>query len=382
MEGIETEEKSMKRERPSGRDREEERDRLSDLPDCVLLHILKFMDTKYAVQTCVLSQRWKNLWKCLTNLKFDRNHFRKTAIFTKFVSSVLCSRNDSISLHSLDFLCRGFVDPIFLNWIMRYAVLHKIQQLTMHIYIHSYIRGPEFEFIPFIFSCTSLTSLKVFIRHKSGMIKLPKSLQLPALKSLHLKHVIFTASNHDCAEPFSTCKMLNTLVIEGCSLDDGVKVLCISNYNLSSLTICNNYRLSSFENDIITLSIPNLNSLTIMRAPIYQLSFACNLPFLEEVNIDTSYFTHPHNTDIVFISWLQVLANVKIMTLSCFTLKEILHELLNHSSKTIQPPCFIKLELLKVTKHSFAIISDDEVIWIVYYLLQNSPLPRIDVINC
>ncbi|AES82311.1 F-box/RNI superfamily protein [Medicago truncatula] len=37
-----------------------EEDRLSDLPDCVLLHIMSFLKTKCAVQTCILSKRWKN----------------------------------------------------------------------------------------------------------------------------------------------------------------------------------------------------------------------------------------------------------------------------------------------------------------------------------
>jgi hypothetical protein len=32
-------------------------DRLSDLPDGVLLHILSFLNTKHVVRTCVLSSR-------------------------------------------------------------------------------------------------------------------------------------------------------------------------------------------------------------------------------------------------------------------------------------------------------------------------------------
>ncbi|KHN31750.1 Putative FBD-associated F-box protein [Glycine soja] len=47
---------------------EEERDRLSELPDFVLLHIMNFIDTKDALRTCILSKRWKDLWKHLTTL--------------------------------------------------------------------------------------------------------------------------------------------------------------------------------------------------------------------------------------------------------------------------------------------------------------------------
>ncbi|AES90420.1 F-box protein [Medicago truncatula] len=38
-------------------------DRLSDLLEGVLLHILSLFDTKQAVQSCILSTRWRHLWK-------------------------------------------------------------------------------------------------------------------------------------------------------------------------------------------------------------------------------------------------------------------------------------------------------------------------------
>ncbi|KAL2998744.1 hypothetical protein AAZX31_09G118900 [Glycine max] len=46
--------------------KEQLRDRISELPDTVLLHILNFMDTKDAVKTSVLFNRWKNFCKALS----------------------------------------------------------------------------------------------------------------------------------------------------------------------------------------------------------------------------------------------------------------------------------------------------------------------------
>jgi len=51
-------------------DGRKEEDRLSDLLDVVLLHIMEFLLTREAVQSCVLSKRWKNLWKSVNTLSF------------------------------------------------------------------------------------------------------------------------------------------------------------------------------------------------------------------------------------------------------------------------------------------------------------------------
>lgn len=56
------------------------RDRISEIPDGVLLHIMNFVDTKDAIRTTfLLSKRWKNLCKLLTNPTFSPNpkHRRK-----------------------------------------------------------------------------------------------------------------------------------------------------------------------------------------------------------------------------------------------------------------------------------------------------------------
>ena len=46
------------------------RDRLSELPNFVLLHMMKFMDARYVVRTCILSKWWKYNWKHLSTLYF------------------------------------------------------------------------------------------------------------------------------------------------------------------------------------------------------------------------------------------------------------------------------------------------------------------------
>ncbi|XP_052109676.1 putative F-box/LRR-repeat protein At5g41840 [Arachis duranensis] len=48
-------------------------DRISDLPDCILLHILSFLPTKTAFSTTVLSRRWTRLCHDLQHFEFKFN---------------------------------------------------------------------------------------------------------------------------------------------------------------------------------------------------------------------------------------------------------------------------------------------------------------------
>nr|ACS49635.1 F-box family-1 [Oryza coarctata] len=44
-------------------------DRIGDLPDGVLHHILGFLPAQEAVRTCVLARRWRHLWNFVTGLR-------------------------------------------------------------------------------------------------------------------------------------------------------------------------------------------------------------------------------------------------------------------------------------------------------------------------
>ncbi|KAL5138479.1 F-box/LRR-repeat protein [Glycine soja] len=358
---------------------EEERDRLSELPDFVLLHIMNFIDTKDALRTCILSKRWKDLWKHLTTLSFDQSTSlfdeRRVVNFNKFVSQVLSCRDGSILLINIRLVIFESIGSQLLNRIMKYAVLHNVQRLTMNI---PFIYGKISTYLdPIIFSCQSLTYLELHNISCWPPLELPKSLQLPALKTLRLTRVLFTATNNVCAEPFTTCNLLNTLVLNDFFLHNDAKILFISNSNLSSLKLENLKIRDTFQHKVV-LSTPNLSSLTVCifgasSLSIQPLSSTCNLSCLEEGTIDIATdISHP-----VLIGWLQVFTNVKILTLSYETLKLILKDLSNLATMGSQPPCFVKLESLKVVTYLFRVISDEEVNKAVEYLLQNSPLIRV-----
>ncbi|KAI3698445.1 hypothetical protein L2E82_41995 [Cichorium intybus] len=73
--------------------RVEEGDRLSSLPDELILKILSYLDMKLAVQTCLLSSRWEFLWTSMSHLNFNCIYFRHLHKFSQFVTHVLSHRN-------------------------------------------------------------------------------------------------------------------------------------------------------------------------------------------------------------------------------------------------------------------------------------------------
>lgn len=293
-------------------------DRISELPDNVLLHILSKMDTKFAVRTSVLSKRWKNLFKCLTNLSFSVGYPHS---FDKFVPWVLSRRDESFSLHNLVLDSHMYtfeVKPV--EKIIKYAVVHNVEHLKVDIVTRTGIISNS-ELLHQIFCCQSLKSLELNVRVENyTILVIPlMSFNMPALKSLHISYVKFTACGNDYANPFPKCHMLNTLVLRHCSLHDHNQVLRVSNSTLSSLTI--------FEGEAhrIELATPNVSFVTFKGSVSHQLFSTCNLSSLGEVNIFIYGDEKSWNgKSSVIIGWLQVFVSVKVLTLSLRAFRTIL----------------------------------------------------------
>jgi hypothetical protein len=105
----------------SKRGRRDDEDRLSDLPDCVLLHIVSFLCVKFAVQTRVLSPRWKFLWKFIPTLILHSSKFSTKKRFATFVTNILTLRNSSTALHAVDLDRPSNIEPRILKKILNYV---------------------------------------------------------------------------------------------------------------------------------------------------------------------------------------------------------------------------------------------------------------------
>ncbi|MED6132579.1 hypothetical protein PIB30_020225 [Stylosanthes scabra] len=335
-----------KTETQSQSENDNEEDRLSALPDCVLLHVLSFVNAKHAVQTCVLSRRWKNLWKLLSTLVLHSSHFWTFKDFTKFVSALLTRRDASSAVFNLDFERLGSVEPHVLKRIVNYAISHNA-----------------------IFSCKTLTSLKLSVSprdHIYGSTLFPTSLNLTALTSLHLQHFTFCASGGsagDRTEPFSGCERLSDLVIDHCTVKDA-KALCISNRTLVNLTVRSNQSKDFYK---IELSTSKLRSFRFSGIP-YQQICGSDVPSIEDVDIDAEIRSNSLESSLILFSWLLELANVKSLTVSASTLQVLF---------LIPNLLEVKLPCLEVMKPSSPLPDR-----IVNFLLQNSPSAEVAIVNC
>ncbi|XP_024634421.1 F-box/LRR-repeat protein At3g26922 [Medicago truncatula] len=262
----------MKRERHN-HNQEKNEDRLSVLPECILLHILSFLDPKEAVQTCILSKSWKNLWKYLPILKLTFRHFKKNPKgFTKFVSQILSLRNDSTALHTLDFHCRGRLELHILERILKYAFSHNVQRLGVDLSCNI----PQFPLS--FFSCHTLTSLDLRIHFFTLTNLFPDSLDLPALTNLSLQGFLFCVGDDGRANPFSTLNKLNSLIINRCASNSADNPLLLLDLlvelaNVESLTISSfTLEVLSLVHDLSKVEFNFLHNLKSLKVNTYQQS--------------------------------------------------------------------------------------------------------------
>jgi len=308
------------------RDNEENQDRLSDLPDCVILHILSFLNSKHAVQTCVLSTRWKYLWKRIPTLLLHSSKFSTKKRFSVFVSKILALHDSSTALHSLDLERHGKIETYLLKMILKYICSHNthIQQLGIHV------TADSCPILSCVSKCRALTSLKLLVDHRGSGNQtetlFPKSLNLPLLTNLDLSYFAFCGGENGSAEPFSAFPKLNSLVISGCKVKDA-QILSISSETLVNFKMhyCSS-RIAKIE-----LSAPSLCTFTFAGTLVQKIC-GSSLFSVKKVNINPLVSLPPEDYALaledyalVLLSWLRDLANVESLTVTSTTLQVPCH---------------------------------------------------------
>ncbi|XP_033130625.1 F-box protein At3g59000-like isoform X2 [Brassica rapa] len=172
-------------------------DRVSNLPDEVLSHILSLLTTKEAALTSILSKRWRNLLAFVPSLTIDDSVFlhpeegkqdrvEVKQSFMDFVDRVLALQGNS-PLNKFSLKCVTVVDTDRVDgWVSNALARGGVSDLDLQIIIPSDI-GEFYKLSPKCFECNTLVSLKI---HRGIDISLVAGrILLPLLKTLVLDSV-------------------------------------------------------------------------------------------------------------------------------------------------------------------------------------------------
>lgn len=309
-------EKMNKRRKCENQSNEESEDRLSDLPDGIILHILSFLNTKHVVRTCVLSKRWRHLWKRIPTLMLYASRFSTVKQFAMFVSNILTLRDTSTALHALDLDRHGNIEPQLLKKILNYVSSHNTHLQDLGISVN----GDCGLIMSCVSSCRALTSLMLSIYPKDGIcsnsgILFPKSLNLPTLTNLYLTNFNFCGGENGCAEPFLAFPKLTSLVIRSCRVRDA-QILRISSETLV------NFKMRNYSEDFakIELCAPSLCTFTFTGTPVQKIC-GSGLSSVKQVKIKAEMFSRWDEPPLILFDWLLNLANVKSLMVSSTTLR-------------------------------------------------------------
>ncbi|KAM0059689.1 putative leucine-rich repeat domain superfamily, F-box-like domain superfamily [Helianthus debilis subsp. tardiflorus] len=342
----------------------EDDDRLSSLQDELIHKILSFIGIKHAIQTSVLSSRWRFIWTSMPYLNFSKDDFYELPNFSEFVTRVLSGRNNQTEVSSVKLSnFRGKDSDVIAEQIMKYAFSHNIQQLDV-----ACLPQNNVEFPPFLFSSRSLKHLSLTKENFSAyerrycssyVFKATSTWELPVLTTLYLDGVTLCCDDNTdkCIDFFSKCANLKNLTLKSC-YTEGFKGLSICLPLLSNLTVEDVYGSVNVYN-IVAPELKNLNMsgvftqdhpylisapalVSLLYKGFYDLSLSTDdFPSLEKADICVSYPRDAHQA----LRLLQQLHNVKSLTLNL----EIV-ELLNKSVDLMsyQPSPFVNLKSLKI----------------------------------
>ncbi|KAM0004080.1 putative F-box domain, leucine-rich repeat domain superfamily, F-box-like domain superfamily [Helianthus debilis subsp. tardiflorus] len=357
-------------------------DRLSVLPDDLILKILSFVGLKDAIQTSVLSSRWRFIWTSVPRLSFSSDDFSTMDNFSDSVTHVLSRRNNQLPLSSFSLCFRGKDDGGVAQTIMNRVFSLNVQQLNVTCLFGDFTSCvfDNYTGFPLSLACYQ-THKHILVSIGSGYVYIIPTPTRPfsSLTTLNL----YTVTLYDGF--LSMCPNLKNLNLNRCNmLGSGVfKLFRICHPGLSNLT----FTTRNFTGLVVHVVTPQLKYLTIseplskiqisapelvslrFKAPCPRMFVTSDFPALEEAHLAIYIINSLAAPRIITL--LQKFHNVKVLSLSMDII-----ELLNSSVELIshQPSPFANLKSLKILPYwgskSKKVIMSMEV---KNYLLNRSP---------
>ncbi|PHT56133.1 hypothetical protein CQW23_04619 [Capsicum baccatum] len=239
-------------------------DRLSALPDHLLLHILSSFEMKDVIRTGVLSKRWRLLWTSAHNLSFTHSPESNRDV-TEFIKSVddtlILSKPSKLNKFSVEFF---YIDDQFVDHVnrwMTFVTIKSVEVLDLNL-MGGFDEG--YSLPQLMYSNVCLRKLKL-----SNCNLVPKEgINWPALRVLSMWYAKLSLEVVDA-------------ICSGCTEDedsddgdDEYKELTIWARNVTSLEIN-----GCFHKKILVLQ----NVQALVDAKLYYLEFRTNQKMLSDL---------------------------------------------------------------------------------------------------
>ncbi|XP_016496978.2 putative F-box protein At1g49610 [Nicotiana tabacum] len=251
-------------------------DRLSELPELILVHILSFVNMRDVVRTAILSKRWRHLWSTVPNLDFSYDDFYPYQNYVDFVNRTLLSRGTSkIRRLKIGLFLNASYRKDYDGWIL-YAAKNNVEELFLEFNQDCcYWFPPQCVYRNSSFKTLSLWSCK-FIHD----VQITWNL----LTKLTLRFSVL--GNQDVHKIMVGAPKLEFLELDSCwGYDD----LNIDSPSLRTLIVCEWESVEFEHGPIMTISAPNVQTLRLSGF-LYR---KCILMNVQSV-VNATLSIHPH----------------------------------------------------------------------------------------
>ncbi|CAA0808500.1 Putative FBD-associated F-box protein [Striga hermonthica] len=292
-------------------------DRLSNLPDGIICHILSFLPTKLSVATSVLGKRWRFLWTHVPCLDFSGNKLtgetEHSDIINRFILLHEAKRMNTFRLRSVN--CNEYQLE---TWISA-AIKRSIRNLYLDLNLfRNRLMLPR----P-VSTCKTIVDMRIF-----GGKCISSSVHLPSLRKLVLHFVEF---EDDEALPhlLSGCPFLKELTMTYSFIDNEKKLGCvnISSPSLETLTVDLLHDHEDFPVYGIVLNAKALRYLHMGNFPLGRITNSTTMTSLAEAFIyfrDDFYVYMNRDSHSNVVKFLDCLCNVKCLKISSYGGEEVL----------------------------------------------------------
>ncbi|CAN7038753.1 unnamed protein product [Brassica rapa subsp. trilocularis] len=262
-------------------------DRLTQLPDDLLIKILSFVPTKGVVATSILSKRWLPLWTLVPSLVFEdfseeeddeinEIHVRS---LSQFVSGTLLLHKATV-LERFHLYSASECSAWEIGLWVRIAVDRFVRDLKISFcYDHFLVNLPSR-----LFRCETLETLQL---RRVILSEVPCRLSFPSLTKLRLLSVKYS-DDESFSRLVSNCPILEDLVVETCH-GDNVATFTVNLPSLQSLSVRNTVRESPPDDHLFVIHSQSLKQLNIVDY-FGELELIGNLPKLVEANLQSMSF--------------------------------------------------------------------------------------------